>query len=110
MILVGGALFSHFALRGQWPPGTGLRFRPWALGAGAAILASGLYNFLQKTAVPKPYHMVFGIKFLLALHVIAVVVLACRADSAKQSRLLTGAAVSGFVIVLLSGYLRSLSQ
>lgn len=88
------------------------KFGGLAVTAAVAIFLSGLYNLMTKVNTPKPYHMVFGIKFLLALHVLAVGVMAARAnvDEAKRQRWLTGVSISGLVIVLLSAYLRWLSR
>ena len=76
------------------------------------LLASGLYNLLNKASTPPGYHMVFGIKALLFLHVAAVSIIATQpgADAFKRKRQLTGVVISGFVIVALSAYLRAISQ
>jgi hypothetical protein len=50
--------------------------------------------------------MVFGIKMLLVLHVFAVTTLATRPDNARRTRQLTGIAISGIGIVILSVVLR----
>ena len=77
------------------------------------IVLSGLYNFYSY-AGPKhssSYQMWFGIKMLLVLHVIATSILwATSAKVEKSSRRLLSLTISGFVIVFISAYLRSLSQ
>jgi uncharacterized membrane protein len=82
------------------------------LAAIGGLLVSGLYNFLSKPAYPPGYHMVFGIKFLLALHVFAVAFLVGRpgVEGSKRVRQLTGLVISGAVILALSAYLRFLSR
>lgn len=71
-------------------------------------LMSGLFNFMQKTNLPKTYHMVFGIKMLFALHIFAVAFLNTKPDvaAAKRARWMTGVALSGLVVLALSAYLR----
>jgi hypothetical protein len=83
-------------------------WQPTVLCAIAGLLVSGIYNFLHKTGLTPAYHAVIGIKFLLALHVFAVAVLATRADNPKRTRQLTGVALSGVLIVLLSAVLRGI--
>jgi hypothetical protein len=81
-------------------------WRPFVFSAIAGLLVSGIYNFLNKTGLTPAYHAVIGVKFLLVLHVFAVVVLACRPHNARRARQLTGVAISGVVIVILSAVLR----
>lgn len=73
------------------------------------LLTTGLQNFVARTGagVPKGWHMWFGIKVLLALHIIAVNFLASREGTApeKQARLLKGAFFSGLLLILIAGYL-----
>lgn len=116
--IVGGALYARFviapALAGEKPQ-VGDRIatavRPLMLMAVMALVASGLFNFLNKKSIPAGYHMVFGIKMLLAMHVIAVAVMLGRpgVDAAKRNRWTFGIAMSGLAILLLSAYLRSLA-
>jgi len=82
------------------------------------IVLSGLYNFLTYSG-PKhssSYQMWFGIKMLLVLHVLATAILwgtlPYREVIAVQKgkRRLLSMIVSGFLAVLISAYLRSLSQ
>jgi hypothetical protein len=80
--------------------------RPFVLAAIGGLLVSGIYNFLNKTGLTPAYHAVIGVKFLLVLHVFAVAIIAMKPDNAKRSRQLTGVALSGVVIVILSAVLR----
>lgn len=81
-------------------------WRPFVLFSIAGLLVSGIYNFLNKTGLTPAWHAVFGIKVLLVLHVFAVAILASRENNPKRARQLTGVAVSGVVIVILSAVLR----
>jgi hypothetical protein len=115
--LVGGALAWRFgALPGihLLEPSTRVKvdnaiaaaWRPTALVALAGMLISGIYNLLHESPRSPRFHMVFGIKMLLVLHVLAVTVLATRPDNVRRSRQLTGIVISGTVIVILSVVLR----
>lgn len=77
----------------------------------AALFLSGLYNYLTKASYPPHYHMWFGIKFLLALHVMAALVLAVMRQSASQKleRSLRFALISATAVILISNYLRWIS-
>ena len=76
------------------------------------LFATGLQNFLTVigTGVPKGWHMWFGIKALVALHLIAINILAADPNKgeAKRLRLLQGAAISGIGAILLGVYLNYL--
>jgi hypothetical protein len=82
-------------------------WRPAVLFSVAGLLVSGIYNFLRwnQAGLTPEYHAVIGVKFLLALHVFAVAILAARPDNARRARQLTGIAFSGVAIVLLSAVL-----
>jgi hypothetical protein len=82
------------------------------------IILSGLYNFLTFNG-PKhssSWQMWFGIKMLLVLHLLATGILWATsgysdiAASAKSKKRLTSMAISGLIVVLISAYLRSLTQ
>jgi uncharacterized membrane protein len=85
-------------------------WRPWVIFAIAGLVVSGTYNFLGKTGLTPAYHAVFGIKILLALHVIAVTYVATAPNNAKRARQLTGVAISGVTIAILSAVLRWLTM
>jgi hypothetical protein len=84
-------------------------WRPVVLTTIALILISGTYNFLHKTGLTPAWHAVFGIKALLALHVFAVAAIATGQGSTRRARQLTGVAISGVIVILLSAVLRYLS-
>jgi hypothetical protein len=100
IVLIGGVFYARMAVGDM-----DLRFKPLAYTAIGGILVSGLYNFLSKTVYPPHYHMWFGIKILLVLHVFAVILL----YRGGKPRSLTGVVISGAVIVAISGYLRWIS-
>lgn len=107
--LLGGAFFARKVLEGH--SDLVVRYASAFRTAVAGLLLSGIYNLLSKSGVPKGYHAVFGIKFLLALHVFAIAVLIGNAgvEEAKRMRWLTGVCWSGLAIVVLSAYLRYLT-
>ena len=118
--LVGGALTWRYAAipamaplaedtRSKLGNAIAAAWRPFVLSAIAGALISGIFNFLRKTGLTPAYHAVFGIKILLALHVFAVLFIATRANNPKRSRQLTGVAISGVIIVILSAVLRWLT-
>lgn len=113
--LLGGVIFARFAVApavaGQQSLSDAIaaRFRPLFYASALLAVLSGLYNFLQKQALPKQYHMIFGIKMLLVAHIIAAGYMAFKPASAKRNRLFTGIVISGLVVVVLSGMMRLLS-
>jgi len=77
---------------------------------------SGSYNFFRvvSSGVDTTYHMAFGLKFLLALHVFAILFILSTPPSgdpqrdAKRPRLVVGALISGLIILAVAAYLRTL--
>jgi xanthine/uracil permease len=111
VVLLGGSVFAWMAAA----EGRNLPWEKWKRVVRAAVIlaaVSGIRNLLVKGAVPPGYHAIFGIKFLLALHVLAVGLIAAKPDmdGARRKRLLGGVVASGMVTVLLSAYLRWLAQ
>jgi hypothetical protein len=88
------------------------RYRPVVYAAIAGIVVSGLYGVFTRTGHTRYYHMWFGIKMLLALHVFAAAILSVRPtagteiDEAKRGRRMTGVVVSGLLVILIAAYLR----
>ena len=102
IVLLGGIFYAR-VVAGELARG----FKPVAYGAIGAILVSGLYNFLSKTATSRDYQVWLAIKVLLALHVFAAVVFYREtATEEKKRRSLTGMVISGALIVAIAGYLR----
>jgi hypothetical protein len=100
IVLLGGVFYARFAI-GEMAAG----FKPIAYTVIGTILVSGLYNFLKKATYPPHYHMWFGIKVLLALHIFAATILY---KQGKQ-RSLTGIVISGALVVAISAFLRWIS-
>jgi hypothetical protein len=99
VVLLGGVFYAR-VVSGELAK----NFKPIAFGAIGGLLLSGTYNFLLKSH-PPVYHMWFGIKMLLALHVFAVVILYREG----KRRALTGVVISGAIILCISAGLRWIS-
>jgi uncharacterized membrane protein len=103
------------ALRIETAAGTQLRYRNTLYVLLGLIVASGLYNFLTGPHHGQPYQIWFGVKMLLVAHILATAILwAASANSnakiaGKSKRRLVSMAISGFIIVFISAYLRSLT-
>lgn len=84
--------------------------RGFVVAPAILLLGTGLRQLTEsmQAGVPKHWHMVFGIKFLLALHIIAVSLLTLRpsVDEAKARRLLAGAAYSSILVFLFAATMR----
>ena len=110
--LLGGVLFARQILANAGQLDSVTRSAGIFLFAIGGLLVSGVYNLLAKSALPPGYHAIFGIKFLLALHVFAMAFLLGRpgSDAAKRIRQMTGIIISGALILALSAYLRFLTR
>jgi surface polysaccharide O-acyltransferase-like enzyme len=106
IVLVGSAYYVR-RTRSAFSPA----FRTTIYWGVAAAVVSGLYNFLTKASYPPHYHMWFGIKVLLALHVMAALVLAAGRETPtpKLERSLRILLISATVVILISNYLRWIS-
>jgi hypothetical protein len=117
--ILGGFIYARFAVApalASLPPIDGAAFsnrtiglfRPVLYTALAAVLISGLYNYLTKAFYPPHYHAVIGVKFLFVLHVFAASVLYTipNTNDAKRTLRLNWLVISGLVIVAISAYLR----
>lgn len=115
--LVGGAIAWRFAsipgvrwldaaTRAKVENAAAAAWRPVALSAIGGLLVSGVYNLMHRPIQTPTFHMLFGIKMLLALHIFAVSILAMRPDNAKRSRQLTGVVISGVVVLVISAAFR----
>ena len=126
--LVGSALYMYFALRAALPLLDGEtregfrtkvmnRWKHFVAAAFVLLFASGFYNYLTITRhmhEDQPlYHMLFGVKFLLALAAFALVfvVTSTMAWSVKlrEKPLMWHLAVlTSIAVVLIASYMRSM--
>lgn len=108
-IVFGGFFYLKFGASGSMPQPK--RVRTVMIAAVLGLLVSGLYNFMTKGAFPPGYHMWFGIKMLLALHVMAVAILAAKDNltDARRARMASGLVYSALAIFAISSYLRWIS-
>ena len=81
-------------------------YRPIVSIAVSALIVSGLYNVLTNPGHTPRYHMLLGIKILLAGHVFAMAFLITKPVNPRRSRLMTGTVISGLIILAISAYLR----
>src|ERR1035437_7799137 len=88
---------------------TAARFRPVVFAAIAGLVVSGLFNIFTKVGHSPTYHMLLGIKILLALHVFAVAILVVQPENPRRGRMMKGAAISGLIILAVAAYLSHIS-
>ena len=93
------------------------RLKPIAFTSILALFLTGsynLYHILDRSIVDTSYHLVFGVKFLLAFHVFAMLLILSTppsndaARTARRPRLMLGTIISGLIIFALGAYLRTL--
>jgi uncharacterized membrane protein len=122
--LIGGMIFGRLVMsraadglpadrREGFLDAAAVLFRPLMFACLGGVLISGLYNIyinLYAGAKPMPplYHMLLGIKLLLAMHVFAVAILVARPRNPRRARMMAGAAISGLIVIAISAYLRSM--
>ncbi len=106
VILIGSAYYVR-RTRTAFAP----NFRTTVYAGVAGVFISGLYNFLTKASYPPHYHMWFGIKVLLALHVMVALLLAVghQTPSEKLERSLRILLISATAVIAISNYLRWIS-
>ena len=79
-------------------------------------IGSGFYNLLTGPKHTSTWQMVFGIKILAVLHILAAAVLWAGsphgdvAVNGKGKRRLAGLAISGLIVIFLSSILRMMTQ
>ena len=109
VILIGGAAVAGYLARNGKLKGS-----LWTAGqlwpVIIAQIVSGIYFFMSRMHSGPVYHGVFGLKMLLVMHVAAVMLISTKpeVDDAKRARLLTGASMSGWAIILMGAILRSI--
>ncbi len=107
IVMVGGAIGGPYL--GQ--PTIAPLARNGVIAGITLLLVSGVVNMINLLpTVPKGWHMWFGIKFLLALHVFAMLFLMTKPDAPAEKRLRwQKLALFGTVGVIAAGaYLRNL--
>jgi len=115
--LVGGMIFWRLVLarasedmgmaaRGPLFERMAAAFRPLVFASIAGLMVSGIINFLMAPGHSKLYHMLFGIKMLLVLHVFGVAIVMVQPNNPRRTRLATGTMISGLVILFISAWLR----
>ena len=113
ILLLGGLFYAwNLSKYNRLPDNPVYGFRPAVWSLVAALLLTGTYNLMLKMPVPKEYHMLFGVKFLLFLHIAAVSILLVKPQTTqeKRVRMLTGLAGSGAALILVSAALRAITQ
>jgi putative copper export protein len=115
--LVGGIIFARLVMttslgtlapdaRDAFGEKSAAAYRPLVMASILGLIVSGTYNLLTNPGHTPKYHMVFGIKILLVLHVFAVALLITQPKNPKRARMMTGTIVSGLIILAISAYLR----
>jgi putative copper export protein len=118
--LVGGILYARFVIapsegsltteaRTTLDDRAATHFRPVVFTAMVLLVISGLFNYMVKPGRSTLYHMLFGIKILLALHVFSVSILIAQPGNKRRNRQMFGAAVSGLTILLIASYLKGIN-
>jgi uncharacterized membrane protein len=74
------------------------------------IVGSGFYNLLSGPKHTYAYQIWFGIKMLLVAHIFSAAILCDIRVGGKSKHRLMSIAISGLIVVLISAYLRSLTQ
>jgi hypothetical protein len=81
-------------------------YKPFVYSAIGGLVISGSYNLLTNPGHRPIYHMLLGIKLLLALHVFAVAILIVQPKNPRRVRMMTGLVISGLIIIAISAWLR----
>ena len=109
ILLLGGLIYAwNLSKYNLLPENPAYGFRPAVWSLVAALFLTGTYNLVNKGPVPKEYHMLFGVKFLLFLHIAMVSILVVKpgATPEKRARMLRGLAASGVFLIVISSALR----
>jgi putative copper export protein len=115
--LVGGMLYGRFVMvsseqllapdaRESFGARAAKAYRPLVLAAVIGLIVSGTYNLLTNPGHSVTYHILLGVKLLLALHVFAVAFLVTQPKNTRRGRMMAGTVVSGLIIIAISAYLR----
>ncbi|HLK65264.1 MAG TPA: hypothetical protein VKU19_17615 [Bryobacteraceae bacterium] len=115
--LIGGLLYGRLVMapaiamlapdaRESLADRAALLFRPFVFASIAGLVISGTFNLLTTAGHRPVYHMLLGIKLLLALHVFAVSILIVQPKNPRRTRMMTGTLISGFIILAIAAWLR----
>lgn len=107
IVMVGGAVGGKYLNQG----GVSALSRGGVIGAIALMISSGLIQMMSLMAnAPKGWHMWFGIKFLLALHVFAMMFLLTKPDAteAKRNRWHLSMVIGVIAVTAIGVYLEKL--
>lgn len=107
VMLLGSAFYIRFVEKGVE------RIPAWyVLLPVVGVIFSGGWQFwttIQTGGVDKGWHMVFGIKMLFVMHILAISLLQLRTvDEDKRKRWMTGIVASGVLVTILSATMRLL--
>lgn len=107
VMLIGSAFYIRFVEKGIE------RIPAWyVLVPAIGVLGSGAWSFIRmiRLGVPSSWHIIFGIKALFVLHILAIMLLQLRGevDEAKRKRWMTGIVISGSLVIVLSTTMRLL--
>jgi hypothetical protein len=81
-------------------------YKPFVFTAIGGLVLSGSYNLLTTPGHSRFYHLLLGMKLLLALHVFSVAILIVQPKNPRRVRMMTGLVLSGLVILAISAWLR----
>ncbi|GAB4404947.1 MAG: hypothetical protein OHK0021_17170 [Bryobacter sp.] len=107
IVMVGGAVGGRYL---GTPPVAALSRNAVFIGA-TAIVTTGLISMVRMiSTVPKGWHMWFGIKFLLALHVLTMIFLMTNpnATDEKRKKWQLSALLGTIAVTAVASYLRYL--
>jgi uncharacterized membrane protein len=116
-ILVGGFVFGRLVLSASaktlaadasqaLADRTAALFRPLAIAAMISLVVSGIYNLLYSPGHTLRYEILLIVKLLFAAHIFSTAILVVRPGHPRRRRLMTGAAISGLVVIAISEFLR----
>lgn len=112
VLLAGGIFYAwNLSKSAESNPNPARGFQPSVIVLVLLLFLSGAYTLMQRMPVPKEYHMIFGLKFLLFLHIAAVSLLVVKpgTPAEKRPRMLTGLAISATAVILLASALRAVA-
>jgi uncharacterized membrane protein len=115
--LIGGLVFGRFVMapsiatlaedaRAALSEKAAALYRPLVFAAITGLVLSGTFNLLTTPGHRPVYHMLLGVKLLLALHVFAVAILIVKPQNPRRVRMMTGTVISGLIILFISAWLR----